>query len=82
MSYIIYDHSDFLQAPQNIVLCCPASLESNSAARRYGFAQLEPKTFSVCAVKLEQFYLCLLGLLMVTLKPYTSSLLDPPQDVL
>ena len=30
-----YDHTDFLQAPQNIVRCCPATLESNSTALLY-----------------------------------------------
>ena len=35
VSYITYDQSVFLQAPQNIVLCCPASLESNSETLRY-----------------------------------------------
>ena len=30
-----YANTDFLQAPHHIVLCCPANLETNSAALRY-----------------------------------------------
>ena len=38
--YIANDQSHFLQAPQNFVLCCAASLESNSAALRYVFREV------------------------------------------
>ena len=35
VDYVSYDHTDFLQAQQNIALCCPANLKTNSAALRY-----------------------------------------------
>ena len=34
-----YYNSDFLQAPHHIALCCPANLETNSAALRYKFRE-------------------------------------------
>ena len=33
--FVQYANTDFLQAPCHIVLCCPANLETNSAALRY-----------------------------------------------
>ena len=33
--YVHYANTDFLQAPHHIVLCCPANLETTSAALRY-----------------------------------------------
>ena len=35
VDYVHYANTDVLQAPHHIVLCCPANLESNSAALRY-----------------------------------------------
>ena len=35
VDYVHYANTDFLQAPNHIVLCCPANLETNSAALRY-----------------------------------------------
>ena len=35
VDYISYDVTDFLQAEGDIVLACPADLETNSAALRY-----------------------------------------------
>ena len=35
VDYVQYTSTDFLQAPHHIVLCCPANLETNSAALRY-----------------------------------------------
>ena len=35
VDYVQYTNTDFLQAPHHIVLCCPANLETNSAALRY-----------------------------------------------
>ena len=47
-SWIIYDITDILQAPGNLVLCCPADLVSQSAMtrngiRKYGQAQISSK---------------------------------------
>ena len=39
MDNINYDQTDFLQAPHHIVLCCPANLETNSAALRFIFRE-------------------------------------------
>ena len=35
VDYVQYANTDFLQAPHHVVLCCPANLETNSAALRY-----------------------------------------------
>ena len=35
VDYVQYANTDFLQTPHHIVLCCPANLETNSAALRY-----------------------------------------------
>ena len=35
VDYVHYGNTDFLQAPHHIVLCCPANLDTNSAALRY-----------------------------------------------
>ena len=35
VDYIQYASTDFLQASHHVVLCCPANLETNSAALRY-----------------------------------------------
>ena len=35
VEYVQYANTDFLQAPHHIVLCCPAKLDTNSAAFRY-----------------------------------------------
>ena len=35
VDYVQYANTDFLQAPHHIVLCCPANLETNSAALCY-----------------------------------------------
>ena len=35
VDYVQYANTDFLQTPHHIVLCCPANLETSSAALRY-----------------------------------------------
>ena len=35
VDYVQYANTDFLQAPNHIVLCCPVNLETNSVALRY-----------------------------------------------
>ena len=39
VDYVSYDHTDFFQAPHHIPLCCPATLETNSAVSRYVFRE-------------------------------------------
>ena len=41
VDYITYDQTDILQAPHHIVLCCPANLETNSAAFRFIFCEYD-----------------------------------------
>ena len=35
VDYIVYDQTDFLQVQGHVAICCPADLNTNSAALRY-----------------------------------------------
>ena len=39
VDFVSYDQTDSLQAPHDIVVCCPANLKTNSAVLRYIFRE-------------------------------------------
>ena len=58
VDYIVYDQTDFLQVQGHVAMCCPADLNTNSAALRYilrecgikNTFQLRPKVDEVLAI--------------------------------
>ena len=63
VDYIVYDQTDFLQVQGYVALCCPADLNTNSAALRYilrecgikNIFQLRPKVGEVLTIPASSF---------------------------
>ena len=61
--YIVYDQTDFLQVKGHVAMCCPADLNTNSAAFRYilrecgieNIFQLRPKVGEVLTIPASSF---------------------------
>ena len=63
VDYFVYDQTDFLQVQGHIAICCPADLNTNSAALRYilrefgsdSITQLRPKGGEVVNIPAKSY---------------------------
>ena len=73
VDYIQYASTDFLQASHHVVLCCPANLETNSAALRY--VMREHGADTIFRLRPEVGNVLTLPVSMINDKPQTIHLL-------
>ena len=73
VDYIQYASTDFLQASHHVVLCCPANLETNSAALRY--VMREHGADTIFRLRPEVGNVLTLPVSMINDKPQTMHLL-------